>query len=75
MIGNDCNVMNMNLCFNLLDFHKKYIKIFSNIDISGKCFAFFNEVRLHLEITLSSLVSKKGPWKLVEQVVKGANFL
>ena len=30
---------------------------------------------LHLEITPSSLVSKKGPWKLVEQVVQGANFL
>ena len=34
-----------------------------------------NDGCLHLEITLSSLVSKKGPWKLVEQVVKGANFL
>ena len=42
-------------------------KIFLRSKLNGYC--------LHLEITLSSLVSKKGPWKLVEQVVKGANFL
>ena len=52
-------------CCSLIGSHRLYV--YRTVRYLFRC--------LHLEITLSSLVSKKGPWKLVEQVVKGANFL
>ena len=64
----------------IIKFPKKVVlmrrnNLFKDIKSNPVMWLVIRKHRLHLEITLSSLVSKKGPWKQVEQVVKGANLL